>query len=197
MKRALLCALVGTSVMFFAGAADAQKPTKAKKVQLKAKMRKFNAEMKRAEKRTLDEDEAARRRRGKEKSAAKKAEKMEKRANKMGAKKDADRLERHRKVLMMAKERRAKRKSRAEKQRKLSAVRLAAAKGDNKAKVAQELKHHARRVARLQRVGEIAAEKQDDKAADRVLSLLKKENLRHEAKIARLTGGEGKKEGDK
>lgn len=96
------------------------------------------------------------------------------------------RAERRSHVLAEAKRRRENREERARTQREESQRRIEGAKGDAKAKAAQELEHHARRIARLDRIAELAAEANDDKGSERVVELIGKENARHEAKMARI-----------
>jgi len=53
-------------------------------------------------------------------------------------------------------------------------------------KVREELRHHARRVARLARIRALAAEKPDPALVERSDALLKRENERHETKMSKL-----------
>ena len=58
--------------------------------------------------------------------------------------------------------------------------------------VRTELGHHARRVARLERVRAVALENQDHESATQVATLLDKENARHERRMAQLASQEAK-----
>jgi hypothetical protein len=55
-----------------------------------------------------------------------------------------------------------------------------------------ELKHHARRVARLHRVRAVAQESSDAESVARVDALLAKENQRHERRVSALTSSPAK-----
>jgi hypothetical protein len=61
------------------------------------------------------------------------------------------------------------------------------------AAVSEEMRHHARRMARLLRILVVAEEKGDAKATERVKRLIAREQERHDRKIERLLADAGKK----
>ena len=56
----------------------------------------------------------------------------------------------------------------------------------------QELKRHARRLARLERILEVAAEAEDDDTIERAEKLMDKENARHGKWLAKMNANPGK-----
>ncbi|MEQ8275195.1 MAG: hypothetical protein RMA76_43590 [Deltaproteobacteria bacterium] len=209
MKRLLPLALC-SAALFTADVSSAQPevPSKADRAKVKGKMKGFEAELRKAERQVLEEDMKAQKRARAEdaKNAAKKPKtdkmlkkakaemskgmakgKAKARADNAGPKTDEEREARRAQILATAKARKGTRDARKKELRQRGKARLAGVKGDAKAKAAQELRHHARRVARLERIAVLAAEAKDEKAADRVVALMTKENQRHQAKMARLT----------
>lgn len=78
----------------------------------------------------------------------------------------------------------------AEKER-VKALLEAAGVDVNKAAVTAELRLHSYRVARLARIRELAVAAGDEALQQRVDQLAAKEDARHKARMAKLTGGEG------
>ncbi len=222
MKRLLPLALC-SAALFIADVSSAQPadgPSKADRAKVKGKMMGFEKELRKAEREVLEEDmKAQKRARAEDAKNAKTADKKAKtdkmlkkakaemskgmakakakaRTDDAGPKTDEEREARRAQILATAKARKGTRDARKKELRQRGKARLAQVKGDVKAKAAQELRHHARRVARLERIAVLAAEAKDEKAADRVASLMAKENKRHQAKMARLTAADSPAEAE-
>lgn len=209
MKRLLAAALFSAASLTAPNllAQPSSRPSKADRAKVKKKMKGFDKEFKKAERRVLDEDKRA-----KANARARDAKKVDKKAlgEKMRDKVKAaqtdkmakakaraaaagpmtpeQRKARRKQILETAKARKANREARKKELRERQRVRLGRVPGSAKAKVAQELRHHARRVARLERIAVLAAQAEDEKASDRAATLMERENRRHQAKLTRITG---------
>ncbi len=216
MKRAFFGALLGAALATH-GVAQAQPadgPSAQDKARVKGKMKDFGKELRKVERQILTEDmKAEKRAKAEDEKAAAAAKKAEKRdakpmaergkaelkkamaaskenaAEKKGPMTAEEREERRTNILARAKARKSNRKERASELRARGRATLMAVPGSAQAKVAQEMKHHARRIARLERIAVLAAEAKDEAAEDRVAMLTEKEIARHQAKMKRLTEG--------
>lgn len=79
-------------------------------------------------------------------------------------------------------------RERAHKHRQALQQRFAGLGKDKREPLAQELRHHAHRTAKLARIRAIAESKGDKQTLARVDRLAERELARHEAKVARLSG---------
>jgi hypothetical protein len=89
--------------------------------------------------------------------------------------------------------RRDHRAERRQKTRKEKKEKVRAALGKRKAApaITQELRRHSRRTARLERVGELAAEADDAEALALVDKLIAKENARHSKWLTQFAAAKG------
>ncbi len=88
----------------------------------------------------------------------------------------------------------ARKKARARRKERVKALLEEAGIDVNKAAVTAELRVHSRRVARLARIRELAVAAGDEALQKRVDEIAAKEDARHKARMAKLTGEGSKKE---